>query len=80
MIIEGEVIEVSADSLTDPKTGEPYYAVRIRVPAEQLTLLRDKRLVPGMPIQALIKTGTNTMLGYIIAPLRDAMSKAFIEK
>jgi epimerase transport system membrane fusion protein len=80
MIIEGEVIEVSADNLTDPKTGELYYAVKIRVPVEQFKLLGDKRLVPGMPVQALIKTGTNTMLGYIMAPLRDAMAKAMIEK
>lgn len=80
MIIEGEVIHASADSLADPDTGETYFAVKIRVPSDQFTLLGDNRLLPGMPVQALIKTGNNTMLGYIMAPLRDSLSQAFIEK
>lgn len=80
IIIHGEVVNVSADTLKDPVTGQSYYDVKIRVPNSQLALLGDNKLVPGMPVQALIKTGDNTMLGYILGPLRDSLSRAFIEK
>jgi len=80
LLIEGEVINVSADSLTDPYTGASYYAARIRVPQEELAKLGDARLYPGMPVEAQIKTGKRTMLAYIMTPVSDILARAFKEK
>ena len=80
MIIEGVVIHASADSLTDPYTGASYYAVRIRVPPEELAKLGDARLTPGMPVETQIKTGKRTMLAYILTPVSDILARAFKEK
>ena len=80
MLIDGIVIHASADSLTDPLTGESYFSVRIRVPIEELAKLGDAILLPGMPVESLIKTGKSTMLGYMMAPIRDSMARAFIER
>jgi HlyD family type I secretion membrane fusion protein len=80
MLIDGLVIHASADSLTDPLTGESYFSVKIKVPHEEMTKLGEAILLPGMPVESLIKTGKSTMLGYIMAPIRDSLARAFIEK
>jgi len=80
LLIEGEVIHVSADSLADAYTGKSYYAVRIRVPLDELAKLGNARLHPGMPVEAQIKTGEQTMLAYILTPASDVLARAFKEK
>ena len=80
LLIQGEVINVSADRLTDPMTGDPYYGVEIKVHNEELAKLGNNRLMPGMPVEAQIKTGKRTMLDYIITPFKDSFARAFKEK
>ena len=75
--IEGEVREVSADRLTDPKTAEAYFTARILVdPAD---LPAGVRLAPGMPAEALIVTAERTLLSYLLAPVRDALRRGLKE-
>ncbi|TMJ83986.1 MAG: HlyD family type I secretion periplasmic adaptor subunit, partial [Alphaproteobacteria bacterium] len=38
-IIHGDVIQVSADRLTDPKTNNPYYVAFVRIDAEELAAM-----------------------------------------
>ena len=78
--IEGEVVQISADRLTDERTGAPYYLARIRVTEEGQAKLGDRKLVPGMPADALINTGERTMLQYILQPARNAISESMIEE
>ena len=78
--IEGEVVQISADRLTDERTGAPYYLARIRVTEEGQQKLGDRKLVPGMPADALINTGERTMLQYILQPARNAISESMIEE
>ncbi len=75
--IEGLVREVSADRLADAKTGEPYYAARIAVPAEALP--QGVSLAPGMPAEALIVTAERTFLSHLVQPLRDALRRGLRE-
>ncbi len=75
--IEGQVREVSADRLADPKTGEPYYTARITVPAAALP--KGITLAPGMPAEALIVTAERTFLSYLTQPLRDAFRRGVRE-
>ncbi|MGV8864872.1 MAG: HlyD family type I secretion periplasmic adaptor subunit [Pseudomonas sp.] len=78
--IEGEVIQVSADRLTDERTGQAYYLARIKVTEAGEKKLGDRRLQPGMPADALINTGSRTMLQYLLQPARNVISESMIEE
>jgi len=78
-IIEGEVMSVSADSLTDSNTGMPYYLARIRVTPEGYENLGDLKLLPGMPADTLIKIGERTLFEYLVQPATNAFARSFIE-
>ena len=77
--ISGVLAKLSADRLVDPATDIPYYAAEIQLLDEDLYLLGDSVLVPGMPAEVLIKTGDRTMLGYLTSPMNRLFSRALIE-
>lgn len=77
--ISGVLAKVSADRLVDPATDIPYYAAEIQLLDEDLYLLEDSVLVPGMPAEVLIKTGDRTMLGYLTSPMNRLFSRSLIE-
>ncbi|TQV74392.1 HlyD family type I secretion periplasmic adaptor subunit [Denitrobaculum tricleocarpae] len=77
--LHGDVIYVSADSLTDPDTKAPYFAARIAIPEEEVARLDDKTLQPGMPADVLIITGDRTPMNYLIKPIKESMDKAWRE-
>lgn len=81
-IIEGKVISVSADRLTDPRTGMPYYISRVVVTQNGMKELREKKLIvqPGMPADVVVRTGERTMLQYLVKPLTDRMSFSLKEE
>jgi HlyD family secretion protein len=79
-IISGRVENVSADSLIDEATRQPYYAAKVLIDADSLPPAIARKLVPGMPATVLISRGERTMLDYLISPLRDAIFKTMREK
>ena len=78
-LLSGTVVYVSADRLVDEQSGQSYYAATIRVSDEQLATMKDVKLVPGMPVQALIETGQSTVALYALRPVLDSFSRAFRE-
>lgn len=80
-IIHGVVREVSADRLTDPRTGAPYFAAQVAVDADELAGLRGEvALMSGMPAEVMILTGERTFLDYLLRPLYDSVRKSFRER
>ncbi|MBC8049937.1 MAG: HlyD family type I secretion periplasmic adaptor subunit [Chitinophagales bacterium] len=79
-ILKGKFAYISADRITDPRTGEPHYLARVHVGEEDLKPLGDKKLVPGMPAEVIIKTGSRTALDYIMEPIMVSLSKAWREE
>lgn len=78
--VSGEVVQVSADRLTDEKTGEPYYTVRIVVDMTKIQETQPElRLTAGMPAEAMIITGERTMFDYLIDPIRSSFRRALRE-
>jgi HlyD family secretion protein len=75
--LSGEVSRISPDVRRDERTGERYYVVRIRVPPAELQKLGGLKLVPGMPVEAFLKTSPRTVASYFVKPLRDQVQKAF---
>ncbi|WP_170445026.1 HlyD family type I secretion periplasmic adaptor subunit [Ruegeria arenilitoris] len=77
--IEGRVINVSADTLKDEQTGFTYYRADV-VPVEsELERLNGQVLLPGMPVEALIKTDERTPLSYLVKPMADYFNRSFRE-
>jgi len=79
-VIQGEVTRISADRLTDEKSGEGYYLVRVKITDEGLKRLGDRKLQPGMPAEVLINAGERTMLEYLLKPARNMFAKSMIEE
>lgn len=79
-VIQGQVTRISADRLTDEKSGEGYYLVRVKITDEGLKRLGDRKLQPGMPAEVLINAGERTMLQYLLKPARNMFAKSMIEE
>ena len=77
--VPGEVVSVSADSFTDEISGNRYYNARIRLAATAPWPAQNLELVPGMPAEVFIQTGSRTALSYFVKPLTDRLSRAFTE-
>jgi len=72
---------VSADRISDQKSGASYYKVELRIdPLELKKLKRGVQLTPGMPATALIVTGERTVMGFLISPLSSTFQGAFREE
>ena len=78
--INGAVSRVSADVTTEQRTGIAYYTARIAIGPDELARLGDVRLVPGMPVEAFIKTADRTVGSYLTKPVFDQVARAFRER
>ena len=76
----GTVVRISADVSEDTKSGTRFYTIRLDVSPEEVARLSAVRLVPGMPVEALIQTSPRTVMSYLIKPLHDQLARAFREK
>lgn len=79
-IIHGDVIQVSADRLTDPKTNNPYYTAFVRIDQNELAAMPNIHLYPGMPATVMIPTVQRTAFDYIVGPLVMSFNHAFRQK
>jgi HlyD family secretion protein len=77
--MDGQLVYVSADSLTDERTKTQYYDARIEVDRHELERLKYVHLYPGMPVQTMVVTGERTLLNYLVQPLYDSLTRAFRE-
>lgn len=78
-IAEGRVVNISADRLLDATSGEPYYLAQVEVDPASMARMAELRLVPGMPAEVLINTGSRTLLQYLLQPASNVMARSFIE-
>ena len=76
----GQVIQISADAFEDDATGQSYYRAEIILnPGELSKLPEGTILIPGMPVEAFIRTGDRTPIAYLVKPLADYFTRAFRE-
>jgi len=72
---------VSADAIVDQHTGQAFYRVDLKVPAQELTKLkRGVELTPGMPAAVQVVTGERTVMGFLVSPISDVLRDAFREE
>ncbi|WP_232820762.1 HlyD family type I secretion periplasmic adaptor subunit [Thalassobius sp. I31.1] len=76
----GYVSKVSADAFTDENTGANYYRAEVALnEGEAARLPQDVTLLPGMPVEAYIRTSDRTPITYLVKPLSDYFNRAFRE-
>jgi membrane fusion protein, protease secretion system len=79
-VISGIVKVVSADALTDARSGTQYYAMRVSVPPAELKKLGDLALQPGMSGTVMVKTGERSLLVYLARPFLRRFGSAMSER
>lgn len=78
--LKGTVTLISADAFTDEDQGVSYYRAEIILSeGEQAKLPQDVTLIPGMPVEAFIRTADRTPIAYLVKPFTDYFAKAFRE-
>lgn len=77
--IFGHVTKLSADVFIDEATGISYYQVELIASESEIEKLGGQTLLPGMPVEAFIKTGERSPLNYLAKPLTDYFTRAFRE-
>jgi epimerase transport system membrane fusion protein len=79
--IDGNLLTVSADRITDEKNETSFYLARVEVDKAGLEDLRknDLVLVPGMPAEVLINTGDRTFFEYLMKPMSNIFARSFNE-
>ncbi|MFK7865120.1 MAG: HlyD family type I secretion periplasmic adaptor subunit [Pseudohongiellaceae bacterium] len=76
----GHIVQISADAFEDETTGQSYYRTEIFLNEGEIDRLSEGTiLIPGMPVEAYIKTGDRTPMAYLVKPLTDYFVRAFRE-
>ena len=76
-VVEGVVRTISADALTDQRSGERYFTMIVEispgagVPASLVQ--------PGLPASVLVRTGERTLFGYLLEPINRVTFEAMRE-
>lgn len=76
--LAGRVAQVSADAFVDETTGVSFYEAEIVLNEGEIDRL-EETLLPGMPVEAYIRTADRTPLAYLLRPLTDYFNRAFRE-
>lgn len=80
LVVQGKVVSVSGDLLTDPQNGAGYYLARVGVTAKGYTQLGKRQLQPGMPVEVIFLTGERSMLTYLLSPLSKRLAASMKEE
>ncbi|RYG91283.1 HlyD family type I secretion periplasmic adaptor subunit [Loktanella sp. IMCC34160] len=78
--LTGKVVTISADAFEDQATRLSFYRAQIELSeGEQDRLPEGATLIPGMPVEAFIRTEDRSPIEYLLKPLSDYFAKAFRE-
>ncbi|SDB59637.1 membrane fusion protein, epimerase transport system [Pseudomonas sp. NFACC13-1] len=78
-VIEGRLVQISADRLINKDTGTAYYLARVALTDKGRRTLGNLTLVPGMPVEVLVNTGARTLLQYLMQPASNVFARSLIE-
>jgi len=78
--IGGQLKEISASTFLD-ENGAPYYKGVVTLDRSYVGFDPERnRVLPGMTVQADIKTGKKTLLAYLMKPVVSSISTSFRER
>lgn len=77
--IDGVVETIAAAAVIDAQTGMSYYTARAKATGDT-SVLGDRGLVPGMPVEVYIPTAERVVMSYILQPVLDQMNRGMREE
>ena len=78
--LNGKVTLVSADAFQNETSGLSYYRAEVQLNDGEIDRLpADMTLIPGMPVDAFVRTADRTPMNYLLKPLSDYFVRAFRE-
>jgi protease secretion system membrane fusion protein len=80
LVVQGKLVSVSGDLLTDAQTNTSYFLARVAVTQEGLRKLGKRSLQPGMPVEVVFKTGERSLLVYLLHPLTKRIAASMKEE
>lgn len=80
LLVQGEVVSLSADALHDPQSQSSFFLARVALPPAAIAELGDRQLVPGLPAEVVFKTGERSLLTYWLHPLIKRMARSMKEE
>ena len=80
LVVQGKLVSVSGDLLSDPQTGAGYYLSRVSMTPEGLKKLGKRQMQPGMPVEVVFRTGERSLLTYLLHPLTKRISASMNEE
>ena len=80
LVVQGKVVSISADLLTDPQNGIAYYLARVALTPDGLKMLGKRQMQPGMPVEVVLRTGERSMLTYLLHPLTKRIAASMNEE
>jgi HlyD family type I secretion membrane fusion protein len=78
-MLDGKVVAVAADALTDPKSGVTSYMAEVELDPSTETASYLPSLLPGMPVEIFVETGERTFAEYLLQPMVLRINRAFRE-
>jgi HlyD family secretion protein len=75
----GHLVTVSADAMSDQASKQSFYRAEIELDDGELEKLKGQTVIPGMPVQAYIGTGTRSPMAYLLKPFMDYFHMAMRE-
>ncbi|MEL7042392.1 MAG: HlyD family type I secretion periplasmic adaptor subunit [Pseudomonadota bacterium] len=85
-LLDGEVIGLSADRVTDLETDQPVFKTQVQLKENEVQRLVEAIEIdagdvrPGLPVEVLIKMRDRTALDYLLSPVRDSLWRNFREE
>lgn len=77
--IPAVVSRLSAAATTDQQSGQSYYTAEASVTGD-LSVLGDRGLIPGMPVEVFVQTREQVAIAYFVKPFTDQIARAFREE
>ena len=77
--IDGVVSRVSAAATNDPDSGQSYYLAEAEATGD-MSVLGDRGLIPGMPVDVFVRTQEQVAIAYFVKPFTDQIARAFKEE
>lgn len=68
-----------AAATRDADSGQSYYVMEAEITGD-LSVLGDRGLIPGMPVEVFVETDQQVALAYFVKPFTDQITRAFREE
>lgn len=76
----GTVEDVSADAVFDEAAQSAFFNASVSIGRLELERLGDEQVLPGMPVEIMLISGSHTALEYLLDPLSTVLRRALTEE